>query len=160
MEIRMIEAKDAALDRIYIATAVLENFRGHKHVEAHLFRSGADKGELEALRGKNLVAPPDPRMPAELLAGATEDAALGCILEAFTRQEADDLCAYLQKRYADQIESLVICPMELPVPLGVGPLADIPQSGKSGFIRFDRAGDYPLGFGLSGYYDLGEQPGR
>lgn len=155
MELEFMDCQvEAPIDRVYIASAMLANFRGRQHVEAHLFRPGATAEEIESLKGKCLVGEADPAMPAEVLAGATEEAALGCIAESFTKEEAHLLAEYLQNRYADQIEKLTICPISLPVPLGVGPLAKIPEGHASGFINFDQARDYKLPFALKGYYDL------
>ncbi len=160
METEFIKAESEICPRIYIASAILKNFRGHQQVDAHIFRHGASAVEMAALRGKNLVGPPDPAMPAEILAGATEDAALACILEAFTREEAEQLAAYLGARYGEQIEKLTICPLQLPVPLGLGPIGAIPQTAKAGFINFDTARDYALPFAIKAYYDLEQAPGN
>lgn len=151
---KSVSGADAPLKRIYIASAILKNFRGHQSLQIHLLRSGAGGEELEAIRDLGLVGPPDPAMPAELLAGATEEAALRCILESFTEEECDLLAEYLESRYGDQIEKLSICPLELPAPLGVGPLGDIPESASSGFINFDEARDYPLPFRFKAFYQL------
>ena len=145
-----------APERVFIGAAVLKSLRGKEHVEAQLFRAEPATG-LEALKGQGLVAAADPALPPELLAGATEEAALECLLEAFTAEEARAIAAYLQERYEDQVESLVFCPIDLPVPLGVGPLAKIPETGASGFVNFDLAPDYPLKFKFRGYYDLAGQ---
>lgn len=155
MELEFVDApRDAKLERIYIAMATMRNFRGHSHMQAHIFRHGATASELETLREMDLVAPAPAGIPPEILAGATEDAALRCLLESFTRAEAEELAAYLKQRYGEQFEKLVICPLELPVPLGVGPLADMPEGEKSGFIHFDKAPGYPLSFTMKAYYDL------
>lgn len=155
MEILRLDApKPSLCDRIYVLGATLKAFRGQRHVETHIIRHGATEEELAALRGKGLVAPPDPSMPAALLEGATEDRALRCLLEAFTAEESEALAAWLERRYADRIEKLVICPLELPVPLGVGPLGEIPEGGQTGFIRFDAAPGYSLPFAARAFYDL------
>lgn len=156
METEFVQApEDSPLERIYIAAAVLRNFHGLENVEIQLFRSDARPEELEELKDKELVGPAEPEMPAELLAGATREAALACLLEAFRKEEIEELLAYLARRYGDHIERLTVCPIELPVPLGVGPLANIPEGKTSGFINFDLAPDYPLPFKFRGYYDLG-----
>ena len=158
MEILRLAATGKPLcDRIYVLGATLKAFRGQRHVETHIIRHGATEEELAALRGKGLVAPPDPAMPAALLEGATEDRALACLLEAFTLEESEALAAWLEKRYADRIEKLVICPLDLPVPLGVGPLGEIPEGGQTGFIRFDAAPGYDLPFAARAFYDLSAQ---
>ena len=158
MKVEKIRASsDSPLERVYFASAVMNGFRGRDNIELQLFRVGATEAELDALRGKNLVGPADPNMPPQALAGASEDAALECMLEAFTEEEADQLAAYLQERYSDQFGTLAICPMDVPVPLGIGPLAKIPESENSGFINFDLAPDYPLDFKFRGYFDLQAQ---
>lgn len=158
MDVRIIEAtKDTILERIYIATATLGNFKGHKHVQVHIFRDHQSEQELEELKSLNLVGDPDPRMPPELLAGATVEAALKCILESFTLEEAKELASYLQTKYSSQMEKLVICPLELPVPLGIGPLGSVPESKRAAFINFDKASDYPFPFSIKAYFDLGSE---
>lgn len=141
-------------ERLYIAAITLREFRGQENVDVQLFRANVDPEEIDALRGKNLVGLPDPETPQEFLAGATEDAALGCLLESFTQDEAEALAEYMQSRYGEQIASMDIAPLPLPVPLGVGPLAKIPEGEHSGFMNFDRAPDYPLTFAVRGYYEL------
>lgn len=145
---------DLPLDRIYIVAATLKTFKGRRHVDVQIFRPGAGDDEVEAIRNLGLVAPADPSIPPEVLQGATEDAALRCILEAFTAEESRALLAYLEERYAEHIEKITICPMDIPVPLGVAPLADIGESNTTGFIRFDAVRDYSLPFAAHGYYDL------
>lgn len=158
MEKHIIEAPaDAPISRIYIMGAVLKHFKGRSDVEIHIFRHGADDGELAALQGRNLVGPADPEVPPEALAGATEEAALRCLLEAFTKEEADALADWLETRYADQISDLYVSPMDLPVPLGVGPLGLVPSGRTNGFICFDAVHGYPLPFVARGYYDLADQ---
>lgn len=157
MEILRLAAPEKNLcDRIYVLGATLKAFRGQCHVETHIIRHGATDDELAALRNRGLVAP-DPAMPPALLEGATEDRALRCLLEAFTAEESNALAAWLELHYADRIEKLVICPLELPVPLGVGPLGEIPEGGQTGFIRFDAAPGYSLPFAARAFYDLSVQ---
>lgn len=155
MEMEIVPcATPPLLERCHIGYAVLSNFRGHADVEIHLFRSGASEAELEDLRGKDLVGPPDPSAPPQALAGATEEAALRSILECFTYAECQQLAAYLQKHYEQQIRKLILCPMDFPVPLGVGPLASYPQTRTSGFVNFDEAQNYDLPFAVKAYYEL------
>lgn len=73
--------------------------------------------ELEAIKGLGLVAPVDPSVPAEVLQGATEEAALRCVLESFTAEESHELVEYLEKRYADQIEKSRSARSTCPCPL-------------------------------------------
>lgn len=153
MEFHSIE-DGYGIERRYIAMVTLNNFRGHANVDVHLFRIGADSAEMEALKPLKLVSPVSPEIPSAILAGATEENALACLLETFTKEEASLMKEYLDASYGDQINSLVFCPMELPIPLGLGPLAKIPESSRAGFINFDLAANYNLPFKFKGYYDL------
>lgn len=123
-------------------------------MEVHIFRHGGTEEELAALQGKKLVGPPDPAVPPQVLQGATKEAALRCILEAFTEEESRALVDYLEQRYAEHIEKITVCPLDLPVPLGVAPLSGIPEGKSTGFIRFEAVPNYPLPFVARGFYDL------
>ncbi|MBQ7608703.1 MAG: hypothetical protein IJU76_12150 [Desulfovibrionaceae bacterium] len=154
MELRLTEADAGSFDRVYGMDAVLKNFKGCPHLEITLFRYGYKKEELTALVGKNLVGAPDPDVPPAVLQGATEERGLLYILENFTREEVDQFIAYAGERYGDQIEELIVAPLDIPVPLGTGPLAAIPVTRDSGFICFDKALDYPLPFAVRAYFDF------
>lgn len=157
MKIEIREApEDAPVGRIYIGAVGLRNFRGKPCVDVQLFRPLLSTDEIGPLKGRGLTGQPDAEMPPEVLKNASEEAALACLLEAFTREEAEALAKYFQGRYADQMEYLSVCPMSLPVPLGVWPLGSLPEGKNSGFIHFDRAPGYDLPFQVKGYYDLAE----
>jgi hypothetical protein len=146
---------DAPLDRAYIITLTMHTFKGRRNVEAHLFRAGADPAELESLRNKGLVGKPCAEAGGSQEAPhGTEDDALQTVLEAFTAEEGNLLLDYLKDRYADQILRVTVCPLELPVPLGIVPLSAIPEGKSMGFIRFDAVRDYPLPFAVRAFYDL------
>lgn len=146
----------AGPERIYIAVATLRAFKGRRHVDVHLFRHGGSEEELAALKSNlpGLVGPPDPSVPPQALQGASEEAALRCILEAFTAEESQALVAYLEQGYAEHIEKITVCPLDLPVPLGVAPLGAIPEGKTTGFIRFEAVHRYALPFVARGFYDL------
>ena len=148
---------DLPIDRVFIVAATLSTFKGCRHLDVQIFRPGATDAEVEAIKGLGLVAPADPSVPAEVLQGATEEAALRCVLESFTAEESHALVEYLEKRYADQIEKITVCPLDLPGPFGVAPLAGIGDGKTTGFIRFDAVRDYPLPFPAYGFYDLAAQ---
>lgn len=155
MEITFVPApSDAPLDRMYIIAATLNTFKGRKHVDVQIFRAETDDAELERLQKLDIVSAPDPSVPPQVLQGATRDAALRYVLEAFTEEESRSLAAYLENRYAGHIEKLLVCPLDLPVPLGVGPLAGIGKGKTTGIIRFEAVPDYPLPFAVHGFYDL------
>jgi len=145
---------DALLDRIYIITLIMHTFKGRRNVEAHLFRADPNPAEVESLRGKKLVGTPCDGLGDSQLPHGTEDDALQVVLEAFTAEEGNLLLDYLKERYADQVSRVTVCPLALPIPLGVVPLSAIPEGKTMGFIRFDAVRDYPLPFAVRGFYDL------
>lgn len=146
--------ENSQYDRIYIASAVLSNFKGKTNIEVQLFRTNYDSSELDMLRNRGLVTSEDTGIPKEALAGATEEAALKCLLEAFTKEECSQIAKYLEDRYGDQIKKLDFAPLSLPLPLGLGPLAELPPGEKSGFVNFDKAPGYALPFSIKGWYEL------
>ena len=145
---------NASLDRIYIITLTMHTFKGRRNVEAHLFRAEPDPAELNNLRDKGLVGKPCADPGDSQLPHGTEEDALRTVLEAFTAEEGNLLLDYLRGRYADQILRVTVCPLELPVPLGIVPLSAIPEGKAMGFIRFDTVRDYPLPFAVRAFYDL------
>ncbi|MCR4667613.1 MAG: hypothetical protein K5657_10070 [Desulfovibrio sp.] len=162
MEIQFTEAFDKTIDRIYGIDAVLRNFKGCQHLEVTLIRMGHTEEELNHLKelmakGVDLVDEENPEVPKEVLKEATVDAALSCILENFTREEVDQFIPYVKKRYSDLIEKLIIAPTPLPVPLGAGSIGLLPTTRESGFIKFEKAPDYPLPFVVHAYFNFSLQ---
>lgn len=151
MEHRIIAASPfVPLDRVYLIQATMPRFKGCRDVTVHMFRYDTDQSELEFCRAQNIVGKADRETPE----GATVENALRSVLETFTPDEGNALLAYLEKRYADQIARVVVCPIDIPVPLGMVPFASIPEGGSIGFIHFDKLKDYDLPFGVRGFYDL------
>lgn len=138
------------LDRVYLIQATMPNFKGHRDVIIHIFRYDTDESELDGLRALDIVGKPDKETPE----GATVENALRSVLEAFTTDEGNALLAYLEKRYAEHISRVVVCPVNVPVPLGLAPFASIPEGRSMGFIYFDKIKGYDLPFGVRGFYDL------
>lgn len=138
------------LDRVYLIQATLRTFKGRRDVVIHLFRSDPDAAELEALRTQDIVGKPDRETPE----GASADDALRSVLEAFTTDEGNALLAYLEKRYAEHITRVLVCPIDFPVPLGMVPFASIPEGHSMGFLHLDKVKDYDLPFAVRGFYDL------
>lgn len=161
MKIKFVEAeKGVPLERIYILGAVLKTFKGHPNVEIQIIRKGFSSTEAAEISEKNIIGKELFPFSGDILPPDARQNALRCVLEAFTRKEAEALASYLEKRYSRQIEELIICPMDLPVPLGAGPLGEMPESVTSGFIRFEDAPGYPLPFSVWGYFELGSQEER
>ncbi len=155
MEIAFTKADgETTFPRIYGIDAVLKNFKGCQHLEITLFRHGASDEELAALQGLQLVGGPDPDVPPEVLQGATEENALRFLLENFTGAEVEQFLPYLEKRYGDLVEKVIVAPVDIPVPLGTGPLGRLPVGKDSGFICFDQAEQYPLPFAVRAYFDF------
>lgn len=143
------ESPDAP--RQYLGVCALRNFKGHKNVETHLFRGNWTPEEAEEIARLDLISDNSP-LPEELRENISREATLECLLETFTRDEAQKIADYLGERYADQIERLDICPIELPLPLGMTALGRLQPTETSGFIEFAKAKNYPLDFELRGYY--------
>lgn len=142
------------LERIYIITATMKTFKGRRDVEVHLFRADPDIAELDTLRAMNVVGKPSNETPVGCSTPEAAEDALRSVLEAFTAEEGNALLEYLDKRYADQFAKVVVCPLEIPVPLGVVPLSAIPEGKAMGFINLSAVRDYPLPFAVRGFYDL------
>lgn len=142
------------LERIYIITAILKTFKGRRNVEVHLFRDNPDVAELESLRTMDLVGKANSETPAGCDSPEAAEDALRTVLEAFTAEEGNLLLEYLDTRYADQFAKVVVCPLEIPIPLGVVPLSSIPEGKTMGFINLSAVRDYPLPFAVQGFYDL------
>lgn len=145
---------DAPLDRVYIITLTMHTFKGRRNVEAHLFKADPDLGEMKSLRDLELTGPPHEDAGDAPLPESAEDDALLTVLEAFTAEEGNMILEYLKERYAEQIQRVTVCPLTLPVPLGVMPLSAVPEGKSMGFIRFDAVRDYPLPFAVRALYDL------
>lgn len=152
------------LERCYLMQATLKHFKGREHVVAHLYRHGdpadatdaaARQEELRNLRATaGLVAEANDTTPP----GASADAALLSVLEAFTAEEGNQVLEFLRQRYAGQLEKVFVFPLELPLPLGLTPFSQLPEEGPMGFIRFDAMRDYTLPFKVRGFYDLSAPP--
>ncbi len=142
------------LERIYIITATIKTFKGRRNVDVHLFRPDADPGEFEALSAMDIVEKPKFETPAEARTTEAREDALRTALEAFTTDEGNKVLEYLDKRYGALLGPVMVCPLEMPIPLGVVPLSTIPENRSMGFIRFNEAPNYPLDFAVWGFYDL------
>lgn len=140
----------AQLDRVYLIQATLKTFKGRRDVVVHLFRHDTDPTEMESLRDLDIVGKADVNTPE----GATEENALRSLLEAFTAEEGNALLEYLKQRYEEHVIRVTVCPVDLPVPMGMVPFSGIPEGKSMGFIRFDAAAAYNLPFGVHGFYDL------
>jgi hypothetical protein len=78
------------------------------------------------------------------------------VLESFTREEMDQIVAYLSTRYADRLTRISVNSLEFPVPAGLLPLSSMPEGKDIGRIRFEIVPRYPLSFAVHGLYDLSQ----
>jgi hypothetical protein len=78
------------------------------------------------------------------------------VLESFTREEMDQIVAYLATRYADRLTRISVNSLEFPVPGGLLPLSSMPEGKDIGRIRFEIVPHYPLPFSVHGLYDLSQ----
>ncbi|MFI3272404.1 MAG: hypothetical protein R3Y11_09940 [Pseudomonadota bacterium] len=153
----------------HVIALTIKTFKGRRQVELLLFKAnpvarfimGSDEAILAKLRALPLVAAAPQAGDAifdevepEVIKNANPDDALRSILESFTEAERDMVIDYVSKRYAASIEAIDACPLELPVPLGVRPLASLPEGKAMGFVHFERAQNYKLPFVLKGLYNL------
>ena len=154
MEVKFNKIDNPLYERCYGIDAILKNFKGCPNLEITLFRFGATEAELEAIKDLDLVGPAEPSVPKEVLQGATKEGALRCILENFTAEEVEQFLSYCEKRYSDLFAKILVAPLELPIPLGAGPLGALPVTTSSGFICFELAPNYPLNFMVRAYFDF------
>jgi hypothetical protein len=148
-----IATPDRALpvERAWVISMTIKSFKGRKDVEVHLFRPDYDTAEAEGYDWDALLGDPvHPELPVDLQASRR------VLLEAFTPEERDQVLEYLKSTYEDRVSQVVAAPMDLPIPLGLPPLSDIPEGKSIGFIRFDKLPNYSLPFGLRGFYDLAQ----
>ena len=145
-----IENGDIPIQRGYAVSMVIKSFKGRRDVEVHLFRpewNEADEGEIkwDNIFGApaTLDAIPDPKKDRKI------------VLEAFTKEERDQVIDYLKEHYSSRLESIFSTPMEFPVPAGLPPLSSITEGKDIGLIKFEKVPHFDLPFALRGLYNLG-----
>ena len=152
----LTQGHESVEGRGYVLSMVVSQFRGHKDVEIHLFRShweGNEEGQYdwERLLGQPIRKdqPIDPEGSREVF------------LETFSRAEKESLLSYLQERYADRLTSVKASLLPLPIPIGLTPLSSVAEDQRFGRIHLHRVPNYPLRFAVEGLFSLGQhQPCR
>jgi hypothetical protein len=76
------------------------------------------------------------------------------LLEAFTREERDQVIDYLANRYASRLTKLTAAPLGFPIPQGLVPLSSFSEGKTIGTIKLDKIPNYTLPFPIRGLYDL------
>lgn len=72
-------------------------------------------------------------------------------------KKSHELVEYLEKRYADQIEKITVCLLDLPVPFGVAPLAGISEGKTTDLSALTRCATIRFPSPPRGFYDLASQ---
>lgn len=144
MQVKILEPNLAyGIERIFILNMSLYSFKGRKNLEVHLYRGAWEGQEKNAYPWESLLESKDPL-----------DSSKKIILEAFTREEIEQIIAYLKERYSSRIQEIIGAPLELPLPPGLIPFSDMPENENFGRIYLDKAPHYPLSFIVRGFYDL------
>jgi hypothetical protein len=150
MELRIAEAHaPLPVDRAFALSMTIRSFKGRRDVEAHLFRHTWDPAEEAAFDWNALLGP--------CIEGAADpESSRKVILEAFTRQERDQIIAYLTEHYASRLSAIDSAPLGFPVPRGLPPLCGLDEGKSIGFIRFEKIPHFHLPLALRGLYDLSQ----
>ena len=135
-------------ERGYVASMTIRSFKGRKNVEVHLFRPCWEQEEFDAMTWDNLLGEPiDP-------ANTNPESSKCVIMEAFTKEERDQVIEYLKKHYDSRLVEINSSAMEFPVPVGLPALSSLEEGKTLGFIRFEKIPHFDLPFQLHGLYDL------
>jgi hypothetical protein len=136
--------------RGHVATICIRTFKGRRDVLVHLFRPDWT-AEAEGYPWPELVREEPVNEP-----GAGRGNSRAVVLESFTREEMDQIVAYLATRYADRLTRISVNSLEFPVPGGLLPLSSMPEGKDIGRVRFEIVPRYPLPFSVHGLYDLSQ----
>jgi len=150
MQIDIVEPQTPPpVARVWIVAMAINSFKGRRNVEVHLFRPDFEPEDADTYAwGKLLGDPIHEQAEVDVLKSRR------VLFEAFTPEERDAVVAFLLERYENRVSGISACTLELPIPLGLPPLSDIPEGKTMGFIRFERLPNYSLPFVVHGFYDL------
>lgn len=137
------------VDRGYVVSVVIARFKGHKDVEAHLYRPWWDPGEGGEYDWERLLGAPIRRDRAVDPEGSRK-----VLLESFSAGEMEAVVEFLKQDYSQRLSSINASSMPFPIPLGLVPLSEIAEEGAIGRIRFERYPGYSLDFAVHGIFDL------
>ncbi len=154
MSIEIIETTEVPqLDRGYVISIVIKNFKQHRDVDVHLFRPSWDPEEYQAYDWPDIVGNPLPGVDK-----IDPISSRKVLLETFTRQEKDTIVEYLKDRYNTRLKRIRVGIIYLPIPLGLVALSEIEPQGEIGIIKFEEIPNYPLSFPFHGLYNLAQHP--
>ncbi len=137
------------VDRAYVISMVIISFKGRRDVQVHLFRPHWDPAEEEGMPWEKLLgepiseeADPDPVRSRKV------------IMEAFNREERDQIVKYLKNRYSSRLKNIDSAPFEFPLPKGLPPLSELNAGEQFGIMKLEIVPNYPLSFPVHGFFDL------
>jgi hypothetical protein len=137
------------VDRGYVVSMVVASFKGFENVEVHLYKPRWDESEAGSFNWESLLGEPiRPNAPVD------SDGSRKVLLESFSAWERNQVLEYLQKRYSDKLESVSTSVMDFPVPLGLTPLCEVPETETIGRIHLEAVPNFELDFPVHGLYDL------
>ena len=141
------------LDRGYVISIVIKNFKQHKDVEVHLFRPKWDVEEYSMYDWPELIGNPIPEAKE-----IDPISSRKVLLETFNDREKEIIVEYLKERYKTRLKEIKISTLSFPIPLGLVGLSEIEPQGTIGIIKFEEIPNYPLDFSFHGIYDLSRHP--
>ncbi|MFO7818072.1 MAG: hypothetical protein ACQES5_06010 [Thermodesulfobacteriota bacterium] len=150
MEINIIEPKTAPpIDRAYVISMTIKSFKGRKNVQVHLFRPDWDPVEEKDLPWDKLLGE-----PVHEKADADPKISRKVIMEAFTREQRDEIIEYLQNRYSSRLKNIESAAFEFPLPTGLPPLSGLNAGEHNGIMELEIVPHYPLPYPVHGFFDL------
>jgi len=141
------------LDRGYVISIIIKNFKQHKDVEVHLFRPEWDVEEYSAYEWPEIIG-----YPIASVENIDPISSRKVLLETFNEQEKNIIVEYLKDRYKTRLKEIRISAITLPIPLGLVALSEISPQGSIGIIKFEEIPNYPLKFPFHGLYNLSRHP--
>jgi len=139
------------VERGYVLSMVIRTFKGRRDVEVHLYRAAWDEAEMNDYDWNNLLGGTIERKDGQPV---DPEGSRKVLLEAFTREERDQIIDYLSSRYASRLTKITAAPLGFPIPQGLVPLSSFPEGKTIGTIKLDTIPRYPLPFPIRGLYDL------
>lgn len=133
------------IERACVLSMIIRSFKGRSDVQVHLFRPEWDRAEEQ-----------DHDWNALIQSGSEADmeASRKVVMEAFTKDECDQIITYLKEHYSSRLTAILASTVEFPVPAGLPALCECNEGKSVGFIRFEKIPHFALPFALRGLYDL------
>jgi hypothetical protein len=137
------------IDRAYVISMTIISFKGRRDVQVHLFRPAWDPEEEKGMPWDKLLGE-----PVSEEADADPVQSRKVIMEAFTREERDEIVDYLKSRYSSRLKSIDSAPFEFPLPTGLPPLSGLSAGEHFGIMKLEIVPNYPLPYPVHGFFDL------